>query len=416
MALVLPCAGVCSEIAGWQQYENSHFVAYSNAAEDQAQQLLTELEYIRAAAAQTPTFVIPDGRPKTLVVLPSTQDEFARFAAYSTMAGFAQPLGDGAAIVMPVTGPRLDAQAIARHEFAHTMLFNEWFRYPPWYAEGFAEIVSEISVNRKRNTFTIGEMPGRYGRRLRPVINWDDLVADNFNAHALADRKTIQTAYAQNWLLFHYLTLNDTVDYASQLNHYFALLNSGSTSGDAFTEAFGETAGELWESALQRYLKDAPVVVRDFDPGELDTAFVVTDARPLVLTPIMRYFTAKADARRPGGGGQFPMTTITGAWDQLKIEDQCTEPLSFSVRDSGDVLQVDGFYSTIGDDVAIPGLFAFAAVGDGVYTLKNITGSEFPNVIVTADFQLSIRNNDVFCFDREPVAAPCGSVFQRCDQ
>ena len=399
----------------WFRYENNFFIAYSNAPEEKALDILAELEYIRAAAEQTPNFVIPEGRPKTLLLLPATQEEFARFAPYETMAGFAQPLDGGAAIVMPVSGSNRDSRAVIRHEYAHTLLFNEWFSYPQWYAEGFAEIVSGISVNRRRNSFAIGEKPSRYGRRLEPMVAWHELIATDFNAHGLADEKLIQSAYAQDWLLVHFLTLSSHSDHASQLNRYFALLTSGRSSPEAFGEAFGTTADDLWQTELQRYANKVPVVSRDFDPRILDTEFTRADVPQGELQPMLRYFTDKADARRTGGEPMPPITTVPGRWDQLRLNRQCADPLTFALRTGSDVIVIEGFYSA-DDDHPVPALFAYERTADGVFNLTNITASEFPNVMVTSDFRLSVKGKNVFCFDQEPVGRPCSSIFHRCDR
>jgi hypothetical protein len=402
--------------SAWHRFENSHFIAFSNAPTEATLAILEELEYIRAAAAQTPAFVIPDGRAKTLAILPATEAGFARLAPLRTMAGFSQPLDGGAAIVLPVlSASGIDTREIVRHEFGHTMLFNEWFRYPQWYAEGFAEVVSSVTVDRKNNAFEIGRMPKRYGRRPRPAFEWDDLIKDGFDAHRLADDELIQLAYAQYWLLFHYLTLNSETDYAFQLDRYFALVTSGRPSTEAFPEAFGMTASALWDAKLESYARKPPSVTRQFDPQFLDATFTRTEAKAAELGPVLRYLADKADARRPDRPGLQSLEALPGAWDQLKLTDQCSEPLVFDLRPDSNVITIDGFYSAAGAR-SVPALFAFERIDDGSFRLTNITDTEYPNVRVTSDFRLSLRNENVFCFDQEPVAQTCGSIFQRCNR
>ena len=411
-----PLPTLAAEQGEWQRYENSHFIAYSNALPNEALAVLEELEYIRAAAEQTSTFVIPEQTVKTLAILPSTDEEFLRLAPSPTMAGFAQQLDGGSAIVLPVSGSlSINAQVVVRHEFAHTLLFNEWFRYPQWYAEGFAELASNISVNKNSNSFVIGERPKRYGRKLQPVVAWDDLVMNGFDAHRLTDEKQIQLAYAQYWLLFHYLVLNGTNDYASELDRYFAMLTSGNPDEDTFAKAFGFTANQLWEDELKDYGRKIPFVAHTFDPRNLDTEFVQTIALDTDLNPILIYLTDKADARRADATEPISMLMLPGMWDQLKLEGQCTEAMAITVRPDSDVISIEGFYSAP-DDRSVPALFAFDSIDKGVFRLTNITDNEYPNVIVTPDFRLTIRNENVFCFDREPVGRTCASIFHRCDQ
>jgi hypothetical protein len=196
LALLTECCCAMQK-AQWQRYENSGFVAFSNGAASDVETVLVELEYIRAAAGQTPGFAIPAERPKTVAVLLATAEEFARIAPLSTMAGFAQSIDGRALIALPLQGVGdSDARIVVRHEFAHTLLFNDWFRYPQWYAEGFAELVSGIVVDRRNNSFQIGTMPVRYSHDPAPAVDWNDLIVDGFDAHQLTEPKQIQRVYA----------------------------------------------------------------------------------------------------------------------------------------------------------------------------------------------------------------------------
>ena len=406
--------GICVPAAAdWSRYENESFIAFSNAASDDVRDVLFELEYIRAAAEQVPSFVIPADRPKTLVVLPATHDEFLRYAPVASMAGFAQPLDGGAAIVMPVSAPSGNASDVIRHEFAHTLLFNDWFRYPHWYSEGFAEIFSNIRVDKRRNTFVIGEMPERYGRRLRPGISWETLVDENFNAHRQSDPEVIQAAYAQGWLLVHFLTMSDDPDHLSQLNHYFSLVNSGEPSVKAFAMAFDLAPESLWDQALSDYARRPTTTRYDFSPVVLNLEFLSNPASEDVLQPILGYLRDKADARRPSPNADLPASMLTGSWDQLRYKDQCSEPLTFTSREGGEVIGIEGYYSAEGAD-PVPALFLADKMAPGVFDLINITADEYPAVAVTSDYQLTIRSETVVCFDRRPFSRACASILQRC--
>ena len=402
-----------SAAAEWTKFENSSFVAYSNAAEADARGVLIELEYIRAAAEQVPSFVIPADRPRTLVILPATHEEFLHYAALDSIAGFAQPLDGGAAIVMPVAAPSGNAGDVIRHEFAHTLLFNDWFRYPQWYSEGFAEIFSNIRVDSRHSSFVIGERPERYGRRLRPGISWDTLVDENFDAHMQPDQEVVQAAYGQAWLLVHYLTLSGDPDHLSQLNHYFSLVNSGSPSVEAFTRAFGVSPASLWGDTLASYVEHPETARYEFSPAVLDPGFRSAPADEREISPILAYLRDKADALRPGGNPDMPASMLAGSWDRLKYKNQCSDPLTFASRENGEVISIDGFYSAEGTD-PVPALFVADRMAPGVYDFINITAEEFPEVVVAADYQLTIRSESVVCFDRRPFSRACTSVLQRC--
>lgn len=397
----------------WQRHENSNFIAFSNGSASEVHDVLNELELVRAAASQTPGFFIPDKQPKTLVLLPATMAEFSRLVPFDTMAGFAQPLDDHSVIVLPLSGGYADFRVVARHEFAHTMLFNDWFDYPHWYAEGFAEVVSSIEVDRRRNQFTIGEQPDRYGRKIRPRIDWDELVSTDFDAHNLEDPKLIQVAYSQNWLLFHYLTLNEKKDYSSELDRYFALVTSGDRTELAFATAFGSTVSNLWDDALQRYARRPPSTRQDFDPVELDLHFNSTPAGDEILQPLLTYLADKADARRQDRDGLPSLDRIVGEWDQLKFKDQCSDPLIFALRPDGNIVAIEGFYSAP-ESAPIPALFDYERLGPDSFQLTNVTAESFPNVVITSDYRISMRTEDVFCLDELPANRLCSAIFHRC--
>ncbi len=377
--------------------------------------MLSELEYVRAAATQTPGFFMPEDRPKTIVLMPATMEEFARLAPTEPLSGFAQPLDDGAMIVFSVSDRSGDARVVARHEFAHTMLFNDWFRYPQWYAEGFSEIVSGISVDRRRNRFTVGEKPRHYSRRFKPLLDWNQLIHSDFDAHSLPDLEQIQAAYRQNWLLMHYLTLNGEQDFSSEIDRYFGLITSGRESQQAFNEAFGFEPAALWESELSRYARRPTTTRRDFDPSALDLDFRASDADARELEPLLIYLTDMADARRPGQRGLSSLDALPGRWDQLKTAGQCGNPVTINMRPGANIVTIDGFYSKPGAE-PVPALFGYEQIEDDAFQLVNVTEREYPDVVLTDDYRLSMRNENVFCLDKLPVQQVCSVVFHRCDR
>jgi hypothetical protein len=123
----------------------------------------------------------------------------------------------------------------------------------------------------------------------------------------------------------------------------------------------------------------------------------------------------KADARRNGATNSQPIALLAGEWDQLRIREQCSEPLTFALRADSNTIEIAGFYSA-DDDAPVPALFEYEDSGDGGFQLTNVTASEYPNVMTAADFRLAIRGDNVLCFDRQPVTQVCGSIFQRCDR
>jgi hypothetical protein len=398
----------------WNHYENDFFVAYSNADEESVTNILESLEQFRAAAFQIPSFVIPEGRPKTLVILPATHEEFLTFAYYETMAGFAAVLAGRPTIVLPASDPDLDLRIIVGHEFAHTLLFNDYFNYPSWYAEGFAEIASSIVIDPADNTFSVGARDDHRKKAAKPAIDWNDLIHGAFDAHALGDLNRTASAYAQNWLLVHYLTLNESADYASELNGYFANIINGMPSHAAFPEAFGKTAAEFWQNDLQTYLDQIENRVFSFNPSLLDLDFQTSPAVDYELHPILKFLKDYADVRHGRNAPTDAVPHLPGRWDWFKLESQCSEPMTFRLREDTRILVLESFYS---DDLTdpVPALFDITSDDDGALMLANITSDEYPQVKVTSDYKAVMRSKDVMCFDAQPAARDCLRILHRCD-
>jgi len=399
-------------LVGWNRFENTSFVAYSDAAESDVLEVLEELELVRAAVAQTPSLALPEGRPKTVAVMPGTRPAFLDFTPYETVAGFALQIDDSAAIVMPVDSGR-DSAPVVRHEFGHTLLFNPWFVYPTWYAEGFAEVISTIAVDRKRLEFVIGRRPGRYNRHIRDAIGWDLLLDARFDAHTLEDEALIRAAYSQNWALVHFLTLGGQAEHRFQVERYFGAVNSGTPSPEAFRAAFETTPADLWAGGLERYVRKPPTRKVRFDPVLLDLDFVVTPAAADELGPLLRYLRDRASAARATGAPPLPLALLAGRWDQLKYGGQCTEPFEFAHDAGRGLLRIEGFYSAAGAE-PVPALFSPQQSAPNVYALTNVTAADYPQVHAAADYQVTMKSESVACFDRRPFERACSSVLHRC--
>lgn len=413
IASMLP-AGSIAEEGTWRQYENSHFIAYSNAGEANVANILESVEQFRAAALRIPSFVIPEGRPKTLVILPATHEEFLTFAYYETMAGFATVLAGQPIIVLPASDPDLDLRVIVGHEFAHTLLFNDYFNYPSWYAEGFAEIASSIVVDVSKNTFAIGARDDLRKKAEKPAIDWNELIGESFDAHTLGDIDLTASAYAQDWLLVHHLTLNESKDYASELNRYFAYINNGQSGLAAFTNAFGKSADEYWADDLHAYLDEISNREFSFDPTLLDLEFQSSNAIDGELRPVLKFLKDYADVRHGRNAPADPVAHMPGQWDWFKLDDQCSEPMTFRLREDTGILVLESFYSDDETD-PVPALFSVDPDDKGALVLTNVTSDEYPQVQVASDYKAVMRSDDVMCFDAQPAVRDCLRILHRCE-
>lgn len=403
-----------AEATGWFRYENDYFVAYSNAGNWLARKILEDLEYFRAAALRVPNIDMPRYAEKTLVIIPATEEEYAGLAANDNAIGFAQPLGDRTAIVFPATHRTDTSKYVLHHEYAHALAHGNLGEYPQWYMEGFAEIASSVVIHKRRKSFYVGMHEGRWAEALEPKIDWDVLIADDFDAHAYADVRVTASAYAQFWLLAHFLTMSGSPDYLADLEHYFALVEAGEPSVDAFRSAFGMSANEMWERELRDYLWHIPEYRHSFGESSLDRSFERQPALRKQIEPMLKFFSDKAAMAHGIDVTANPLALIDGSWDRLKFDDQCSDVLRFHLENASDVLIMDDFYSA-DDGSRVPAIFAVHHRYGSEFVLRNITSVQYPEISVTPDYQLSIRGANVMCFDEVPTTTSCQHVLQRCE-
>lgn len=402
------------ESSGWYRYDNDYFIAYSNASNRQARKILEDLEYFRAAALRVPDIEMPRYADKTLVLIPATDEEYALLAENENAIGFAQPLRDRTAIVFPASSRSKRSKYVLHHEYAHALAHGNLSQYPQWYMEGFAEVASSVVIHKRRMSFYVGMHEGRWNEALEPAFDWDELIADEFDAHSFSDVRLTASAYAQFWLITHYLTMSGSESNLRALERYFSLVENGEKSVVAFNTAFGMTANELWDAELKDYLWRIPEYRHSFSQSSIDRSFVRVAARSDEVDPMLRFFTDKASMARGMDATANPLASLNGTWDQLKFTDQCTELLTVRLENGADVLIVDDFYATK-DGQRVPATFLINHEYGSELILRNITNLQYPNISVTPNYQLSIRGEDVLCFDEVPARMLCQQVLHRCE-
>lgn len=421
---VMLVAGLCALISlpamsadteSWFRYENDFFIAFSNAESRQARKILEDLEYFRAAALRVPGIELPEDSLKTLVLIPATAEEYAVLAVNENSVGFAQPLDGRTAIVFPASSRTDKSKYILHHEYAHALAHVNSGSYPQWYSEGFAEIASSVVIHKGRKSFYVGVHEGRFHEATKPMIDWDELISDQFDAHDFDDAQMTASAYAQFWLLAHFLTLSGSDDYLSRLESYFALVEKGTASTAAFRESFGMTASELWDRELRQYIRNVPEYRHGFGRSSLDASFERRPAARSEYVPILTFFEDRASVAHGIDKTSNPLALIAGRWDRLRFSGQCTEILDFHLQDGADLLVMDNFY-VAKSGTRVPAIFSLQHLYGTELVLKNITSSRYPEITVTPNYQLTVRGDDVLCFDEVPASMLCERVLHRCDR
>lgn len=391
----------------WFRYDNPHFTTYSNASEKETRQLLEELETFRAAFLQVGNVVIPASAPKTIVLITDNKKEYLQLAPRKNTGGFAFGTEGKTFIVMPATGGKKWSTTVIRHEYGHVLLRHKKFQYPSWYEEGFAELVSATQLTNKGESFMIGKPPDRAKHNGPPLMEWDFLVSDEFNPHEITDPRLGSSAYAQAWLLAHYVTIGSDFKNTPKLQNYFDLLKEGAGSIAAFEEAFGITPDRLWDSELEAYTRKIPVYTFKYLPGAVQTDFSRVPADDHDVLPVVDFLRLRSLAFRDLESPKDALALLPGSWAPLSLSGTC-EPASRIVVDrSAATMTVETDY---GDGVEPASTtFGFTAGTDGEFVLVPVAdpeeGDDEPEAIY-----LKVRAANLFCWG----PASCRVPMRKC--
>jgi hypothetical protein len=410
LAMALAAGPAAAGDAPWIRYENSHFIGYSDAPEQDARSLLGNLENFRAAFLQVSSITVPAGSPKTTVLITANRKQFQKLAANKLVAGFASSDGLRTLIVMPAEGEEDWTRAVIRHEYGHALLRYKKFRYPAWYEEGFAELVSSTEFVNKGQAFTIGAPTVRWKHNGPLLFGWDDLVSDEFDPHRLTDVAKGSSAYAQAWLLAHYATLGNNLQNTAMLQAYFDRVKAGEAYTPAFEAAFGVPVDKLWDATLKPYLKKMPFYTFSFRPGALDPSFAGSAPATGEVDGLVRYVELDSENASTEEPPLDPRASLGGRWAPLRIGLPCEDYLDITVTGAGDTLTLTPATTTAGSKFQSAS-YRYDQAADGAVSLARLNGQGDE----TDELHLRQRTRDLLCIrSGEDADTACGVKFHRC--
>lgn len=272
--------------ANWKEAETTHFRIVSSGDEAALRKFAERLEQFHGLL-RLATGIDENGSPlvKVRVFLVGSVGDVKRLYGNSNadVAGFYSPRDDGAIAVVPrSTGSgEFTGEVVLFHEYAHHyMLQYTPAAYPSWYVEGFAEIASTASFERK-GAITFGKAAQHRQYELDGGMSYP--VPGMLDGSYLRDQsKGRGWSYGDAWLLSHYLTFTDTR--RGQLREYLNAVNAGKPLAEA-ARAFGDLA-EL-QREVSRYLagrnfpyravpldaiKSGPITLRELSPAQGELA------------------------------------------------------------------------------------------------------------------------------------------------
>jgi tetratricopeptide (TPR) repeat protein len=259
LTLVLMLSAVMTARAEWLQASSEHFVVYANDSESSIRGFSEKLERYQAALALITANKIPTPSPSNRVTVYVVSGTRAVQQLYgdnaANIGGFYIPRAGGSIAIVPRvngTGRELDiSMNTLLHEYAHHFQHAASpFALPRWVSEGSAEFYSAASFE-KNGAVSLGR-PANH--RAHELFFGRDVTAENLVDPAAYDRwkkGSNDAFYGKSWLLFHYLTFEETR--RGQLGKYLQNLFNGQPSREAATDAFGDL--KSLEAALDTYLR-----------------------------------------------------------------------------------------------------------------------------------------------------------------
>ncbi len=332
--LTLACASLAMTVAAaeeqppllkrdWIRARSPNFVVLSMLREEATINLLRELELFRqvvfrVSSAKSDASPIPT---EIFLLRRSSDIEKMGFEDRDVQGLFSPGIRNN---VVLSAGTANLGQYVIQHEYVHFLVDRASSRsYPFWYSEGFAEFMAGTKI--RKNDAVFGDVPKvrqswlQYGRWI-PF----EKVIDRSKVASLSSEE-LAMAYAQSWLLVHYLHLGrEGRDFAKDMDAYLDQLAIGTSDIAAFETGFGMEVDDI-RGLLREYIDkgrvrtyrlpelkfDRKADVEIERPDEADVATAL--ARAMVHLGALQTATRYADyavARGPASGSAWATSAI----------------------------------------------------------------------------------------------------------
>ncbi len=276
LALLFNPGWASGETSDWYLLENSHFRVLTDAPKAQSVALLTDLENYREAVVRVVNVRVPAGASRTPVILFRDRRRFDEYVPRGVV-GFVMPGRRVGVIVMPANVGVLSEGYVIRHEYVHILATYMPLRYPNWYNEGIAEVLSLANAEPDKGLVTFGLANSRARNIPRALAGFNERLFDS------RDRGSIRTdPYWYFWIVTHYLMLGRP-DLRPNLERYLVALDNGEVHAVAFDRAFGKSLTEMWKDDIIPYTKTFPSFQAKIDFSRVDLDFKTRPAPPEVV-------------------------------------------------------------------------------------------------------------------------------------
>jgi hypothetical protein len=282
--LVVGCSAVAiaAEVheRAWQAHKSANFRLVTDLQTKDAVAYAGDLEMFRDVVLRVTgrRQLLAQDAPVEVMVFSRQKDFTALFG--TRIYGFFESNLQGTRMVSGPGGVGVGKRQVLFHEYVHHLVNSSaTVRYPRWYNEGMAEMLS--TIHEKNGRIFVGSLPER--AQNEPFVRMPITTLLNDEYEGLSPL-LMNDFYASSWALVHYLNyghLAGNPKRDQQMIAYLTAMLRGSSSEEAFASAFDITPLQL-QSELQRYLERNRLPVLDYprDNFEWDAQATSTALSP----------------------------------------------------------------------------------------------------------------------------------------
>ncbi len=268
LIMIIPVAHGATDLSArtWRLYQSENFEIYSDLRPGQVARTITALETFRAAVHYL-TNTDPSASPphETRLYLFKRVADLRKLHSSQEVLGFMIP-GLRYNLMVAAKPPRRSilntATAVVFHEYVHQLVRSvSSFRYPAWYDEGFAELLS--TARTSNGSLIFGQAPAAAVHLLKPEQDMPLTEVLNYQQSPTDDPLRRQRFYAKAWLFTHYLLFSPESEqngYRKASRNYLQAYNRGQLGTDTFEELFG-----LNVAAMDRSLREYQFRIQSFE-------------------------------------------------------------------------------------------------------------------------------------------------------
>ncbi|GGY45371.1 hypothetical protein [Parvularcula lutaonensis] len=287
-ALFLVLAPWTPLAAKWAEARSENFVFAGQVSEEQAVQLVRELELYRFAVLSLLRYDTgPEVHPVEVFGIRG-QRGMEKLSGSRGIAGVYRQATDGPVFLLDTRDgldPGEDSRSTALHEFAHHIINSKSAQFiPRWYNEGFAEFLSSFRADG--DVVTLGTPRISFANSLRygDWMPWEEVFGAVVRYPDWSSSSRIYWPgyfYGQSWLAVHYIQF--TPEMSGKFGNYLALINNRVDGVEAFEKGF-EITLDAFEKDIRRYFNrdnypitqlrfadsfpEPDIAVRTLTPGE----------------------------------------------------------------------------------------------------------------------------------------------------